>query len=122
MAEIASSRHIPGALLPIAQSKSQRKKRRAGTKSKTPGSPAEGSVTLPDAPSAPADSAPNETDTKEDNIALEPAPASEAPTHDDPLGPKSSPIIELVQKRMRTLNKKIVCSIRPLIPPKGLRC
>ncbi|KAF8552515.1 hypothetical protein OG21DRAFT_1477706 [Imleria badia] len=108
MAEITSAlRLVPGAPPPIASSKSQRKKRKTGTKSKTPGSPAEGSVTLPDAPSVvPADSAPNETDPKEDNAAAEHVAPSEAPTHDD-LNPKSSPIIELVQKRMRALNKKI---------------
>lgn len=123
MAETASAlRLIPGAPPPVAQSKSQRKKRKTGTKSKTPGSPADGSVTLPDAPSAVlVDSAPNETDTKEDNAAHELVAASEAPTHDD-LNPKSSPIIELVQKRMRALNKKIVGSIHPLIFQKGLRC
>ena len=111
MAEIA--RLIPGAAPPVAQSKSQRKKRKTGAKSKTPGSPAEGSVTIPDDPSpAIVDSTPNETDIKEDN-AHELVAASEAPTHDD-LNPKSSAVIELVQKRMRSLNKKIVCFFVPL--------
>jgi hypothetical protein len=106
MADIAAAlRLVPGAPPPIALSKSQRKKRKTGTKSRTPGSPADGSVTLPDAPSA--DGPPDE-DLKADNVAPEPAAASEAPTHDD-LGPKSSPVVELLQKRMRTLNKKIVC-------------
>ncbi|KAF8135572.1 hypothetical protein EV363DRAFT_1159232 [Boletus edulis] len=106
MAETApATRLVPGA--PVPQSKPQRKKRKAGTKSKTPGSPAEGSVTIPDAPCAVlVDSAPNETDLKEDNTVPEPAAASEAPTHDD-VNPKCSPVIELVQKRMRALNKKI---------------
>lgn len=126
MAEVAAApRLVPGAPPPIALSKSQRKKRRTGAKSKTPGSPTEGSVTLPDAPSTAlvdgADGAPDEIDPKEDNTAPEPAPASEAPTHDD-LNTKSSPVIELVQKRMRALNKKIVCIIRPFILPNGLRC
>lgn len=102
MADAASLRLVPGALPPVAASKSQKKKRRTGTKSKTPGSPAEGSVTIPDAPSAAlVDSAPNET-------APELVAASEAPTHDD-LNSKASPVIELLQKRMRALNKKIVC-------------
>ncbi|KAG6378052.1 hypothetical protein JVT61DRAFT_13733 [Boletus reticuloceps] len=108
MAETApATRLVPGAPPPVAQSKSQRKKRKTGTKSKTPESPAEGSVTIPDAPCAAlADSAPNEIDLKEDNTVPEPAAASEAPTHDD-VNPKCSPVIELVQKRMRALNKKI---------------
>ena len=110
MAEVAPApRVIPGAPPPVAPSKSQKKKRRTGAKSKTPGSPAEDSVTIPDAPSpAPIDGTPNETDIKEDNAPHELAAASEAPTHDD-ANPKASPVIELVQKRMRTLNKKIVC-------------
>jgi len=118
MAEpVALPRLVPGAPPPIALSKSQRKKRKTGAKSKTPGSPAEGSVTIPDAPSAVLIvSPPNETDPKEDIVPTEPVAPSEAPTHDD-LNPKSSPVIELVQKRMRALNKKIVCPLRPLIPP-----
>lgn len=109
MAELAAApRLVPGAPQPIAQSRSQRKKRKTGAKSKTPGSPAEGSVTIPDAPAVLVVTAPNNTDPKEDNLATEPVPPSEAATHDD-LNPKSSPVIELVQKRMRALNKKIVC-------------
>ena len=123
MADIAPTlRLVPGAPQPIALSKSQRKKRKTGTKSRTPGSPAEGSVTLPDAPSAaPVDSIPNETDPKEDNVVPEPVAASEAATHDD-LNPKCSPVVELLQKRMRALNKKIVCPLCPLSLPKTLRC
>lgn len=122
MAEVASTRLIPGALLPSAPSKSQRKKRKTGTKSKTPGSPAEGSVTIPDAPStAVVDRVPDETDPKEDNVSPELVAASEAPTHDD-LNSKHSPVVELLQKRMRTLNKKIVCFSHPLALTKSLRC
>lgn len=124
MAEVASAlRLVPGAPPPLVTSKSQRKKRKTGTKSKTPGSPAEGSVTIPDAPSTAVieDRVPNETDLKEDNVVPEPVAASEAPTHDD-LNSKVSPVVELMQKRMRALNKKIVCFSRVLTLTKSLRC
>lgn len=123
MADVDSApRFVPGAPAPVAASKLQKKKRKTGTKSKTPGSPEEGSITIPDAPSiALVDRAPNETDVKEDNVALELVAASEAPTHDE-LSSKHSPVVELLQKRMRALNKKIVCFSRPLTLIKSLRC
>lgn len=101
-------RLVPGAAPQVAPSKSQRKKRKTGAKSKTPGSPADGSVTIPDAPSpAPVDGTPNETDVKIEHPSHELVPASEAPAHDD-LNSKSSSVLDLMQKRARALNKKIV--------------
>ncbi|KAF9227464.1 hypothetical protein BS17DRAFT_695297 [Gyrodon lividus] len=103
----SNSRIVPGAPPSIAPSKSQRKKRKTGNKSKTPDSPAEGSVVIPDATSPVlAEKAPEEDDVKEGNVAPELVAASEAPTYDE-VSPKPSPVIELLQKRMRTLNKKI---------------
>ncbi|KAL4078505.1 hypothetical protein V8B97DRAFT_1937661 [Scleroderma yunnanense] len=109
MADITSpaTRIIPGAPPALPSSKSQRKKRKAN-KTKTPDSPAEGSPSLPDAHSStPLDKAPEESEAKEVAGAVEFAAASEAPTNDD-AQLKPSPVIELLQKRMRALNKKIL--------------
>ncbi|KIK90800.1 hypothetical protein PAXRUDRAFT_831373 [Paxillus rubicundulus Ve08.2h10] len=109
MVEIGSAaRVVPGAPPSITPSKSQRKKRKTGSKNKTPESPAEGSVAIPDATSPDLiETAPEENDAKEENVVVpELVPASEAPTYDE-VSPKHSPVIELLHKRMRALNKKI---------------
>jgi hypothetical protein len=111
----SAARVVPGAPPSITPSKSQRKKRKTGSKNKTPESPAEGSVVIPDATSPDLiERAPEENDVKEENVAPELPAASEAPTYDE-VNPKSSPVIEVLQKRMRALNKKIVrffyCSV-----------
>jgi hypothetical protein len=105
MVDTSNVRVVPGALPPT---KTTQKKKRRSTKPKTADSPAEGSVIIPDATSAtPVDRAPEEADVKEGTIAPEPVAPSEAPTFDD-LTTKSSPVIELLQKRLKALNKKIV--------------
>lgn len=106
MVDASNVRLVPGALPPTSQAKTQKKKRRSN-KPKTADSPAEGSVIIPDANSAaPVDRAPEEADVKEGTVAPEPVAPSEAPTFDD-LTTKSSPVIELLQKRLKALNKKI---------------
>ncbi|KAG1742917.1 hypothetical protein EDB19DRAFT_1700850 [Suillus lakei] len=106
MVDAPNVRIVPGALPPTLQAKTQKKKRRSN-KPKTADSPAEGSVIIPDAPSAAlVDRAPEEADVKEGTVAPELVAPSEAPTFDD-LTSKSSPVVELLQKRLKTLNKKI---------------
>ncbi|KAG2150828.1 hypothetical protein DEU56DRAFT_778690 [Suillus clintonianus] len=106
MADAPNIRIVPGALPPTSQSKIQKKKRRS-TKPKTADSPAEGSVIIPDVASAAlVDRAPEEADLKEGTVAPELVAPSEAPTFDD-LTSKSSPVVELLQKRLKSLNKKI---------------
>ncbi|KAG1807659.1 uncharacterized protein BJ212DRAFT_1386334 [Suillus subaureus] len=106
MVDTPNVRVVPGALPPMSQAKTQKKKRRSN-KPKTADSPAEGSVIVPDTTSAAQiDRAPEEADVKEGTVAPELAAPSEAPTFDD-LTTKSSPVVELLQKRLKALNKKI---------------
>jgi hypothetical protein len=107
MVDAPNVRVVPGALPPTSQAKTQKKKRRSN-KPKTADSPAEGSVIAQDTTSAPlVDRSPEEADVKEGTVAPELVAPSEAPTFDD-LTTKSSPVVELLQKRLKALNKKIV--------------
>ncbi|KAG1861611.1 hypothetical protein DFJ58DRAFT_777566 [Suillus subalutaceus] len=106
MVDAPNVRVVPGALPPTSQTKTQKKKHRSN-KPKTADSPAEGSVIVPDTtPAALVDRAPEEADVKEGAVAPELVAPSEAPTFDD-LTTKSSPVVELLQKRLKALNKKI---------------
>ncbi|KAG6329016.1 hypothetical protein ID866_10073, partial [Astraeus odoratus] len=106
MADIApTTRIVPGAPPAVPSSKSQRKKRKSN-KMKAGGSPTEGSLHIPDTSSIPPEQLNDGSDVKDDTGAVEFVAASEAPTNDETLV-KPSPVIELVQKRMRALNKKI---------------
>lgn len=100
------TRIVPGAPPSVAQTKSRRKKRKAN-KTKTPDSPTEGSVVLPDATStSPLDKAPENSETRENLDIIEFGSASEAATNDDALL-RPGPVVEFLQKRMKALNKKI---------------
>jgi len=101
MVDAQTARIVPGAP-PL--SKTQKKKRRTN-KPKTADSPVEGSVIIPDA--TPAALAPEQEVMKEATVAPEPIAPSEAATFDDPTF-KSSPVVEILQKRLKALNKKIV--------------
>ncbi|KIM61593.1 hypothetical protein SCLCIDRAFT_121600 [Scleroderma citrinum Foug A] len=102
----AVTRIVPGAPPVIVPSKSQKRKRKSN-KTKTPDSPVEGSPSLVDVnPTTPLDKAPEESEAKECTGPVELVAASETPTNDDALL-KPSPVVELLQKRMRALNKKI---------------
>lgn len=106
MVDTFTVRTVPGAP-PQELSKTQKKKRRPN-KSKTEDSPAEGSVVIPDAtPAALIERAPEQANLKEGTVAPEQVALSEAPTFDDPTF-KFSPIVEILQKRLKALNKKIV--------------
>ena len=107
MVDLSTVRIVPGAP-PPDPSKMQKKKRRAN-KPKTAESPAEGSVVLPDAtPAMVVEQSSEQANLKEASVAPEHVAPSEAPTFDDPIL-KSSPVVEILQKRLKALNKKIVC-------------
>ena len=104
----AVARTVPGAPPVIVPPKSQKKNRKSN-KAITPDTPVEGSPVLLDANSTtPLDKAPEECGEKEGTGPVEFAAASEPPTNDEAVS-KPSPVVELLQKRMRALNKKIVC-------------
>ncbi|EGO00239.1 hypothetical protein SERLA73DRAFT_168035 [Serpula lacrymans var. lacrymans S7.3] len=108
---VEATRVVPGAPPPAPLSKSQRKKRKAATgnsKAKSAES-VDGSVTIPDSTAAAlVEKAPEETDIKEGSIAPElVASTEEVQALDDESSLKPSPIIELLQKRCKALNKKI---------------
>jgi hypothetical protein len=106
MVDASTVRIVPGALPPVL-SKTQKKKRRTN-KPKTADSPAEGSVIIPDATSAAlVERAPEQAHLREGTVAPELVAPSEAPTFDDPTF-RSSPVVEILQKRLKALNKKIV--------------
>ncbi|KAI6134455.1 hypothetical protein EDD17DRAFT_1642568 [Pisolithus thermaeus] len=101
-----ATRVVPGAPPSVTQTKPRRKKRKAN-KTKASDSPAEGSVDLPDATSTtPLEKAPESSEAREILDVIEFASVSEDATNDDVLS-RPSPVIGFLQKRMRTLNKKI---------------
>ena len=101
---------VPGAPPPppAPASKSQKKKRRTGAGKGDDGAstPASASVGLPDTHAASlTEKAPTEADVKKGAVAeqlLAHSDAGEAP------GPKASPIVDLLNKRLKNVGKKIV--------------
>ena len=112
MADVTTptQRIIPGAPPPTAVSKSQKKKRKTN-KPKESSDPADGHVDIPDtASAAPTDEAPKAEDVKEVHVApqLTAQPSEVEPGTPLPDGQKASPAVDLLNKRMKPLNKKIV--------------
>ncbi|KAL0956683.1 hypothetical protein HGRIS_002811 [Hohenbuehelia grisea] len=101
MADVTSQRVVPGAPPPAPLSKNQKKKRK--TKAKGDDG-VDAPVAVPDSTSAALiEKAPEIEDVKEGSVAPE---LVAQPLDDDDLL-KSSPIVELVNKRFRATNKKI---------------
>ncbi|CDO76730.1 hypothetical protein BN946_scf184796.g24 [Trametes cinnabarina] len=100
-------RLVPGAPPPPPVSKSAKKKRKAGTKSKEPQSETESHVVVPDTTTAALiEKAPEEKDVKEGAVA----PQLVAQTSEEPPSPvevKPSPIVEMLNKRLKANGKKI---------------
>lgn len=114
MVEAPAQRIVPGAPPPIALTKSQLKKKR---KTKKTDGAEESAVVIPDATAAAlVEQAPAPADVESGAVAPElvvqeappPAPVSEA--GDASLFPLS-PVVDLISKRLKATNKKIVCSI-----------
>lgn len=105
-------RLVPGA--PPPASKSQKKKRKAAKK---PSEQAEEPVVVPDAHTAALiDHAPSETDVKEGAVAAELVVRADSTR---PVTPavdeiKLSPIVDMISKRLKTTNKKMVRYISAL--------
>ncbi|KAL7281302.1 hypothetical protein ACG7TL_004611 [Trametes sanguinea] len=100
-------RVVPGAPPPPPVSKSAKKKRKAGAKSKEPQSETESHVVVPDTTTAALiEKAPEEKDVKEGAVAPQlVAQTSQEP--DSPVEIKPSPIVEMLNKRLKANNKKI---------------
>ncbi len=106
-----AKRFVPGAPPPAPLSKTQKKKRRTTKKDEQGDEP----VFIANAhDSALVDKAPSETDIKHGDVADELVAHEEAPTktvvpdESEVGGPKSSPVVEMLGKRVKALGKKIV--------------
>lgn len=109
-------RIVPGAPPPAPLSKSQKKKRKSKVKPGAENStdandidhPESPSTSLPDVPaSAAVEKAPDSVDVQKDALTAEDAHAeAETPTLPDEL--KSSPVVELISKRLKATTKKMV--------------
>ena len=114
MSTESTQRTVPGAPPPAPLSKAQKKKRRAVKKEgeSEPNTPAPPNVVLPDTHAAAlTEKAPEEKDVKggavADDLVVHPeAPKSDA--GDGASGPKASPVVDLLNKRLKAIGKKIV--------------
>ena len=103
-------RVVPGAPLPAPLTKSQKRKKAKSAKK----SPEHEDVVLPDATSAaPTEKAPTEVDVKEGSVAPElvvqpEGQAPQTPVEDPSL--KATPIVDMLNKRLKQIHKKIVSS------------
>lgn len=110
---VVQHRIVPGAPHPAPSSKSQKKKR------KTPAKSADGDhVDIPDTPAASQiEFAPSSEDIKAGSVApqllSQPEEIPEAATPALDGAYKNSPLAEMVSKRMKATNKKIVCVFLP---------
>jgi len=101
MVDASTVRIVP----PPDPSTMQQRKRRSN-KPKTAESPVEGSIVLPDATLADVvEQTPEQAN--EASVASERVAPLVAPTFGDPIL-KSGPVVEILQKRLKALNKKIV--------------
>ena len=105
-----ATRIVPGAPPPAPPSKSKKKNKKSGTKKSS--DHGEDHVALPDAHTAALiDHAPSEADVKEGSLAPSlvarqesVGPVSSGGTDDA----KASPIVDMLNKRLKATNKKIV--------------
>jgi len=114
MSDTPTQRYVPGAPPPPPPSKSSKKKRKTGKGSRSEDSPALSSVAIPDStPAAPVEKAPDSSDIK-DAPATDSSQAGPRDTNGIPSGQpahdeaKYSPIVDLLQKRIKVTSKKIV--------------
>ena len=113
MSDTPTQRYIPGAPLPVPASKSSKKKRKTGKGSRSEDSPALSSVAIPASP-APIEIAPESSDIKDgpvaDSFSADPHSTNgisgQPAVHVDEA--KHSPIVDFLQKRVKTTSKKIV--------------
>ncbi|KAH9083766.1 hypothetical protein EDB83DRAFT_43884 [Lactarius deliciosus] len=113
MSDTPSQRYVPGAPPLPLPSKSSKKKRKTGKGGTSEDSPALSSIAIPDSASpALAEKLPDTSDTK-DGPVPETLPADPRATNGSPSGQhvldetKHSPIVDLIQKRIKAATKKI---------------
>lgn len=105
-----AKRFVPGAPAPPPMSKAQKKKRRTGKKDEQGDEP----VSISNShESALVDKAPSESDIKsgevaDELVAHEEGPRTAVTDEAEVGGPKQSPVVEMLGKRVKALNKKIV--------------
>jgi hypothetical protein len=114
MSDTPTQRYVPGAPPPVPTSKSSKKKRKTGKGSRSEDSPALSSVAIPDSTSAAlVENAPDSSDIKDgpvaDSLLADPyningIPSGQAAQDQT----KHTPIVDLIQKRIKTTSKKIV--------------
>ncbi|KAK1236464.1 hypothetical protein PQX77_000300 [Marasmius sp. AFHP31] len=106
MVDNAAQRAVPGAPPPVTLSKSQLKRLRKSKGKTEESSPATSHVELPDTKSAAlTETAPGPSDIREGSVA--PELVAEQPVQEEEVALKPSPIIELVNKRLKASSKKI---------------
>lgn len=103
-------RIVPGAPPPATSSKSKNKKKKTAAKKSS--DQGDDHVAVPDAHTAALiDHAPSEVDVKEGSVAPSLVARQESLPPLSPGGsdePKASPIVDMLNKRLKTTNKKIV--------------
>jgi hypothetical protein len=114
MSDTPTQRYVPGAPPPAPPSKSSKKKRKTGKGSRSEDSPALSTVAIPDStPTVPLEKAPDSSDIKDASVT-DSSQADPRNTNGIPSGQpaqdeaKHSPIVDLIQKRIKTTSKKIV--------------
>jgi hypothetical protein len=113
MSDTPTQRYVPGAPPPVPASKASKKKRKIGKGCRSEDSPALSSVAMPDSTSATLEKTPDASDAK-DGTVVDSLPADPHSTNGIPSGQpafdeaKPSPIVDLIQKRIKATNKKIV--------------
>lgn len=105
-----TARLVPGAPPPAPVSKSQKKKKKAGAKKSSDHS--DEHVVVPDAHTAALiDHAPSQSDVQEGTVAPELVARTDSAAPVSPGGADDldlSPLVDMLTKRMKTTNKKIV--------------
>ncbi|KAH8995606.1 hypothetical protein EDB92DRAFT_1845000 [Lactarius akahatsu] len=113
MSDTPSQRYVPGAPPLPLPSKSSKKKRKTGKGGTSEDSPALSSIAIPDSASpALAEKLPDTSDTKDgpvpETLPADPRVANGSPSGQHVLDEtKHSPIVDLIQKRIKTATKKI---------------
>ena len=112
MAEAASLRVVPGAPPPLTLTKSQKKKRKTAIKGqKSSDEGAETSPVITDAHTAAlVDKSPTAADVEDGAVASE-LVAVQTESGVESTGKKASPIVDLLNKRLKVVSKKIVSQI-----------
>jgi hypothetical protein len=114
MSDTPTQRYVPGAPPSVPASKSSKKKRKTGKGSRSEDSPALSSVAIPDSTSATLlEKTPDASDVRGglivDSSPADPHSTNGLPSGQSPLDEaKHSPVVDLIQKRIKTTNKKIV--------------